>query len=200
MRMIVAAAAFLAIASTGALAQYQHQQKTPAASLAFAKKVANANAFEIKSSELAQDRAQSDEVKSFAKQMVTDHTKLGEEFKSAVQAANISPAPQDEPSRKQKEALAKLEKAHGPAFDKAYLTAQLKGHKEAVSVLRKYARKGHTPQLKEFAQKALPVVEQHLTQVKELSSRAIAGTQDKTGAGSRAIGPPAGAPKQQKQR
>jgi putative membrane protein len=188
MRMLIAAAAFLAVAGTAALAQ----QKTPGESVAFAQKVAAANTFEIQSSELAQDRAQSNEVKSFAKWMVADHTKLGQEFKSAVQAANISPSPREQPNAKQKATLSKLRSAHGPAFDRAYLAAQLSGHKEAVSLLRKYAKNGRTPQLKEFAQNALPVVEQHLSKVTELSSQAVAARQNRTGVGSRAIGPPAG--------
>jgi putative membrane protein len=88
--------------------------------------------------------------------------------------------------------LAKLRSAHGPAFDRAYLSAQLGGHKEAVALLRKYAKSGRTPQLKEFAQKTLPTVEQHLSKVTELNSRAVAAARHgRTGAGSRAIGPPA---------
>src|SRR5690242_16549618 len=73
------------------------EQKAPAEANAFAKKVASANTFEIQSSELAKDRSQSSEVKSFADQMIADHTKAGEDFKAAVQAANVSPPPAEEP-------------------------------------------------------------------------------------------------------
>src|SRR5262245_11968268 len=137
MRMMVAAAAFLAVAGSAALAQQKSPAapKAPAASIAFAKKAATANAFEIKASELAQERAQSDDVKAFAKQMVTDHTRIGQEFKDAVQAAGISPPP-GQVDAKQKAKLLKLRSAHGMAFDKAYLGAQLAGHKAAVARLR----------------------------------------------------------------
>lgn len=185
MRMLVSAAAALIIAGSAALAQ----QKAPAESMAFAKDVASANVFAIRSSELAQDRAQSSEVKAFAKQMIADHTKVGEEFKNALQVANISPPP-EQLNAKQKIALLKLQKAQGPAFDKAYLRAQLAGHKQAVALLRKYAKTGRTPQLKELAQKTLPIEEQHLSEVTELTNRAVAGRAP-TGTGSRAIGPPA---------
>jgi putative membrane protein len=186
MRMIVAAAAFLAVAGTAALAQ----QKVPTESVALARKVATANVFVIQSSELAQDRAQSSEVKSFAKQMIEDHTKLGQELKSAAQAANISPPP-EQPDAKQKAALSKLRSAHGPAFERAYLAAQLAGHKQAVSLLRKYAKSGRTAQLKEVAQKTLPIEERHLSEVTELSNRAVAAGKGRSGVGGRAIGPPA---------
>ncbi|MBO0763704.1 MAG: DUF4142 domain-containing protein [Hyphomicrobiaceae bacterium] len=188
MRMIVAAAAALALAGTAALAQ----QKAPAASVAFAKKVAGANSFAIQSSELAQDRAQADEVRTFARQMIADHTKIGKDFSSAVGVANIAlPAP-EEPSAKQKALLAKLRSAKGPAFDKAYLAAQVTGHKEAVSVLRKYAKSGRTAEFKQFAQQTLPVVKQHLSELSMLTNQAVAAGQRRTGVGSRAIGPPAG--------
>src|SRR5262245_53879129 len=103
MRMIITAAAFLAVAGTAALAQ----QKAPAESVALARKVASANVFAIQSSELAQDRAQSGEVKSFAKQMIEDHTKLGQELAAAAQAANIPPPP-EQPDAKQNATLSKL--------------------------------------------------------------------------------------------
>jgi putative membrane protein len=148
MREIIVAAFALALAGNAALAQQKPaaQQKPPAASVAFAKKVASGNAFAIQSSELAQDRAQSGDVKAFAQQMVAQHTKLGEDFKAAAQAANISAPLPDQPTRKQKSALSSLRSAKGPAFDKAYLAGQLKGHKEAVAVLRKYAKSGRTAQ------------------------------------------------------
>src|SRR5262245_27498359 len=96
MRMLIVAAAALAIAGSPGLAQQQKAtaKKPPAASVAFAKKIAGANAFQIQASELAEDRSQSPEVKSLAKQEIADHTKLGEEFKSALADANMpSPGP-----------------------------------------------------------------------------------------------------------
>ena len=195
MRMLVSAAAALVIAGSAALAQ----QKAPAEATAFARKVAGANAFEIQSSELAQDRAQSGEVKSFAKQMITDHTKIGEDFKSILQSANIRPPP-ERLDAKQKAALSKLKKAKGPAFDRAYMSAQLSGHKQAVALVGKYAKSGRTPQFREFAQKTLPTLEQHLSEITELSNRAVAAGKAPTGAGSRAIGPPAKPQTRHKQR
>jgi predicted outer membrane protein len=55
--------------------------------------VVSANTFEIQSSELAKERTESSEVKSFADKMIADHTKSGQDYKSAVQAANVSPPP-----------------------------------------------------------------------------------------------------------
>jgi putative membrane protein len=189
MKEIIAAALALALAGSAALAQ----QKPAPQSVAFAKKVANANAFEIQSSELAQDRAQSSDVKAFAQQMVADHTKLGQDFKAAAQAANVAASLPDQPNAKQKAAISRLRSAKGAAFDRAYLTGQLAGHREAVSALRKYAKTGRTPELKTFAKNALPIVQQHLSKVTELNTQLVAAGKHPPGVGSRAIGPPANA-------
>src|SRR5262249_22208616 len=111
MRMLVAMAAATLVAGTATFAQ----QKAPAEAVAFAKKVASANTFEIQSSELARDRSQSGAVKSFADQMIKDHTKAGKDLKAAVANAQTSPPP-EQPSAKQKATLAKLKNAQGAAF------------------------------------------------------------------------------------
>jgi putative membrane protein len=188
MRMFIASVAVLALAGTTAFAQ----QKAPAEATAFAKKVAAANTFEIQSSELAKDRSQSPDVKSFAEEMIKDHTKAGEDFKSAVQAANVSPPPAEEPDAKQKSTLNKLRNAQGGAFDQAYVSAQLAAHKEAVTLFRNYSKSGRTAPLKAFAQNTLPTLEHHLSMVQELSrSSNVTGRQAPKGTGGAAIGPPA---------
>jgi len=185
--MLISTAAALVIAGSAGLAQ----QKAPAEAIAFAEQVAGANAFQLQSSQFAQERGQSSEVKSFAAQMMTDHTKIGEDFKAVLQSANVSlPAP-EQPDAKLRAEFSKLQKVQGSAFDRAYLSAQLDGHKEAVAILRKYAKSGRTPQLKEFAQRTLPTIEQHLSELTDLSNRAAAAGKAPTGTGSRAIGPPA---------
>ena len=190
MRTLIAAVAAVAMVGTAAFAQQKTAQtKAPAEATTFAKKVAAANTFEIQSSELAQQRAQSADVKSFAQQMISDHTKAGKEFKSAVQEANISPPPPEQPDAKQKAILAKLQKAQGAAFDKAYTNAQLNAHREAVALFRSYSKAGKTEPLKSFAQKTLPTLEHHLTMVQDLSKPG--GVARKQGAGGAAIGPPA---------
>jgi len=188
MRTFVATVAAIALAATVAVAQ----QKAPAEATTFAKKVASANTFEIQSSELAKDRAQSDAVKRFADQMISDHTKAGEDFKVAVLGANISPPPPEEPDAKQKATLGKLRSSQGAAFDRAYVSAQLNAHREAVSLFRNYAKSGRTAPLKDFAEGTLPTLEHHLMMVQDLSKPgAIAGKQAPKGSGGAALGPPA---------
>jgi putative membrane protein len=184
MKKLIACAALLGFTATLAFAQ----QKAPAEATTFATKVAAANTFEIQSSELAKQRGQSADVKSFADQMIADHTKAGSEFKSAVQAANMM-APAERPDAKQRATLAKLRSSQGAAFDKAYVDAQLKAHKEAVSLFSTYSKTGRTAPLKEFAQKTLPTLEHHLSMVQDISNRGVASGRGGSGIGSRALSP-----------
>jgi putative membrane protein len=182
-KLFASAAALLGLTATLAFAQ----QKAAAEPTAFATKVAAANTFEIQSSELAKQRGQSADIKSFADQMIADHTKAGGEFKSAVQAANV-PAPAERLDAKQRATLDKLRTAQGLAFDKAYVDAQLNAHKEAVSLFRNYSKTGRAAPLKEFAQKTLPTLEHHLSIVQEISNRGVASGRE-SGTGGRALSP-----------
>jgi putative membrane protein len=194
MRMLAMAAATL-VAGTAAFAQ----QPAPAEAVVFANKVASANTFEIQSSELAKDHSQSQDVKSFAEQMIKDHTRAGNDFKSAVAEARILPPPREAPNARQQAILAKLKNAQGAAFDKAYVSAQLAAHKEAVSLFRDYGKSGRAAPLEHFAQSTLPTLEHHLSMAQALSRPSgVASRQaprGSEGSGGAAIGPPAQTPR-----
>jgi putative membrane protein len=112
MKIFIVAVAAMAVAGSTTLAQ----RKSPTETTAFVAKAASANAFEM--SDLAKEQAKSSEVKSFAKRMIVDHTKVGQALKAAVQAANVSPLPANVPDSKQKSILSNLRRIHGTAFDR----------------------------------------------------------------------------------
>src|SRR5262245_33030948 len=78
------ALAVLTLASP-ALAAPAEEAKT------FADTVTVANKFEIDTSELALKYGKSQDVKSFAQMMISDHKKAGEDFKAALKEAAIEP-------------------------------------------------------------------------------------------------------------
>jgi putative membrane protein len=186
MRIIFIAAAAALAFGTDAFAQHNG----PDEAAFFAKKVAGSNAFEIRSSQLAKEQGQSEEVKSFADQMIAHHTKLGDEFKAALKEANFSPPPVEEPDAEQNVTLSRLRSAQGAAFDKAYVSAQLEAHKEAVIIFRSYAMRGETAALKDFARKTIPTLEHHLSVVQALSKFGAVAGKRLTGTGGAALGPP----------
>lgn len=123
----------------------------------FVKTVASSNAFEIRSSELAADKAQDPDLKAFASQMIADHTKAAEDLRAA---AGDTPVPNDL-APKHAGMIALLEGAEGAEFDMLYTDMQAGAHAEAVTLFATYAAGAPEGGLKAFAMEALPTLEAH---------------------------------------
>jgi len=109
----------------------------------FVEKAAIANMAEIQLGQLAAERAQSAEVKEFAQMMVDEHTKALDELKQAAAAANATvPTALDE---KHQKTQAKLSSLNGDAFDREYMKAMVKAHKDAANLLKKEAKEAGAP-------------------------------------------------------
>ena len=138
----------------------------------FVATVPNANAFEIESSKLAEQKSASADVKAFAIQMIKDHTKAAEDFKAALSqgqtTGSIKPAaPGLQP--KEQQMLDELKGAGGKDFDAKYIRMQTDAHRDAVGLFSTYAKSGDDPAMKEFAKKTLPVLKMHEKHVKDLA-------------------------------
>jgi putative membrane protein len=143
----------------------------PTATQDFIDKAAVSNKFEIDTSQLAQEYGKSEDVKKFAKEMIEDHTKVGEEFKATLKAANITP-PADSLDLTHQAKYAKLRVfTTESGFDSSYIDQQLAAHEEAVQLFKDHAANDPTPAIKDFAAKTLPKLEHHLEMVKELSAK-----------------------------
>ena len=134
----------------------------------FVKKAAIANQFEIDSSKLALDKSQDDNVKTFAQQMVDDHTKAGDAMKDALASAKTKVTPPDKLDAACQAKMDKLQKLEGKAFDKQYIKIQASAHKDAVKLFSDYSKSGGDPSLKKFAGDTLPTLKEHLDHVTKL--------------------------------
>jgi len=129
------------------------------------------NKFEIDTSQLALEHAKSPDVKTFAQQMIDDHTKAAQELKTALAEAKIEP-PSDSLDVAHAAKYAKLRLfTTKDGFDSAYTTDQLKAHQDTVAKFKDYAANGPTPEVKAFATKMLPTLEHHLEMVKNLHEK-----------------------------
>jgi putative membrane protein len=146
-------------------------ENPPPATQEFIDKAAVSNKFEIDTSQLALEYGKGDDVKKFAKEMVDDHTKVGEEFKATLKAADITP-PADSLDLTHQAKYAKLRVfTTEDGFDSSYVAQQLAAHEEAVQLFKDHAANDPTPAIKDFAAKTLPKLEHHLEMVKELSAK-----------------------------
>jgi putative membrane protein len=133
----------------------------------FVKEVAISDMFEIQSSKLAQDKGSASE-KSFASQMVTDHTKTSTELKGLVSSGKVKA---DVPTALDSSHQSKLDKLKGESskdFSSDFDSDQVSAHKDAVSLFERYAKGGDNADLKNWAGKTLPVLQHHLEMAQNL--------------------------------
>jgi len=123
---------------------------------------------EVKLGQLAQEKASSDAVKTFAKRMVDDHTKAGDKLKEAAQSDNI--ALPGELKASDQAAYDRLSKLSGTEFDRAYMQMMVKDHEEDVAEFKKEVAGGKNEALKSFAAETLPTLEDHLKQARDVAA------------------------------
>jgi putative membrane protein len=160
---LLAASAGSAAQGTGASAPAAGKSggaAVAAADKAFAQKAAIGGMAEVELGKLAQQKASSDQVKQFGARMVDDHSKANDELKQVASAKGLT-LPSDLDA-KHKSTMAKLQKLSGAQFDRAYMDDMVADHKEDVADFKKQASSGRDSDLKGFAAKTLPTLEDHL--------------------------------------
>ena len=137
----------------------------PMAATEFAAAVAGSDMYEIDSGKLAATKATSQQLEDFGGMLVAEHSKSSTDFKTAA-AASTPPVtlPTALPSEHRAH-LDALKAATGAAFDRLFLEQQKASHQKTLATLQAYATSGGSQSLKDFAGKAAPIVEQHLTQL-----------------------------------
>jgi putative membrane protein len=132
----------------------------------FVTKATQGGLTEVQLGQLAVEKATDQAIKDFGQKMVTDHGKANEELKALASSKNATPPVKF--SRKEDSTIADLQKASGKDFDLAYAKAMLKDHKKDVKEFRDAAKDLKDPDLKAFAEKTLPVLEEHLRMAEQL--------------------------------
>jgi len=125
------------------------------------------NLFEIASGNLAQQKGQNAEVKDLGKQFVTDHTQLDDSVKSTAQQLNVQLP--NSPTTDQQNILNQLNNLSGADFDKAWVTAELNGHVQAIQATQTEISQGSEQSVITLAQDALPVLQAHLDALTSLA-------------------------------
>ena len=122
------------------------------------KQLAQSRLSEIALSQLAQEKAQSNEVKSFAKKMLDDHTKAHDELKQLAQSKGVSlPA---EPDRQQQLVEKKLAALSPEKFDRQYMQHEsTHALKDTHRLLERISSKAEDADLKSYAIKIISTVE-----------------------------------------
>jgi putative membrane protein len=134
----------------------------------FAAKAADGGMAEVITGQLAAQKGTDPQVRMFGQRMVADHSKANDELKSIASKDNITLP--EQPGLKHKTTASKLGNMSGKDFDKAYTQEMIKDHEEDVALFKKEAESGSNPDLKAFAQKTLPTLQEHLDMIRKIST------------------------------
>ncbi|WP_216595235.1 DUF4142 domain-containing protein [Cylindrospermum stagnale] len=134
---------------------------------------------EVELGELASQRAAKVQVKQFGQRMVEDHTQMNKELQELAAQKGLT-IPQDigEDNSKVKAELSKLS---GAAFDKAYMNHMIADHTKDVSLFQRQSQQGNDPDLKAWAAKTLPTLQEHLQLARSITGKSV--TPSGTGGG-----------------
>lgn len=134
----------------------------------FIQKAAMSDMYEIEAGKIATQKGQTAPVKEFAAMMVEAHSKTTEELNGIVASEKINVDLPTKLDAQHQKLIDDLNAASNADFDKTYAKQQVDGHQQAVDLFDSYAKKGDNAALKAFAQKTLPVIQQHLDAAKKL--------------------------------
>jgi putative membrane protein len=173
---VACTAAVLGTAHGQAAAQPAQQSQPAAATTSLSKAdqkilidAALGNMAEIEIAKLAQTKSQNDQVKTFAQQMIDDHTKAMADIQQLASAKGVT-LPTELDAR-HKAMVDKLSAMSGDAFDKAYMRqAGVADHKRMHSMLAAAQSKAKDPDVKALVAKMLPTVDQHLKAAQQLAT------------------------------
>lgn len=179
MRFRLAAASIAAIALMLSAPAFARQPGTPSATasgnagttstapqpqlsrpdLDFIKTAAVGGMAEVELGKLAQQNAEDAQVKQFGARMEQDHSKANAQLSSIATEKGVQMPTQLD--RADQHALDRLSRLHGAPFDHTYMRLMVQDHDTDVKEFQHEAQAARDPDIKNFAQQTLSVIQQH---------------------------------------
>lgn len=166
-RAALAAIALVVTCGVWAADKTGDENKVSRGDRAFIAKAMQDGATEVELGKLAQSNGTNDQVKQFGQRMTDDHTKAGDELSAIASKLGYTP----KKNGPDKGAVKKFSKLKGEKFDREYAKFMVKDHEKAVKLFDKEAQKGESGDLKQFALKTLPTLQEHLKMARDMAGQ-----------------------------
>ena len=139
--------------------QQQAQQQPSDAGQKLIQELHTSNQMEILTGTLAEERAQSKEVKQFARTLSKEHQKNDKQLTQMAKKQGVTLKP--EMSDEQKESFEQLFQAQGPEFDRQFLQVQQQAHERTIQQLQQAQDEVQDPKLQAMIKQTLPALQKH---------------------------------------
>jgi len=132
-----------------------------------------ANDAEIAAAQLALERSQSDEVRSFASMMIDDHQKSDQQVAPFVPGGGLATGPAARFGQEAAQQKQQLSGLSGAAFDSAYVADQAQEHSRLLAALDRAldASAGREPSFQELLRTTREMAAGHLTRARQLQTQ-----------------------------
>lgn len=143
----------------------------------FLKDAAESGIAEVSAGKIAVQKSANADVKAFAQKMVDGHGSARNDLQSLAAAKDVK-LPTDE-TVVQKGKLKLLEQRDGTSFDHHYAEGQVSAHKDAIKLFQKASTNAKDADVKAWATKMLPTLQQHLQDAQALEASTKAADKKK---------------------
>jgi len=120
--------------------------------------------------QMAEQRARRNEIKTFAKTLVQDHTESYERLTELAAKTGVAiPKGIDTANNRAIEHLARVT---GRRFDRQFVRDEIRAHRHAIALFKQEAKRGENAAVKAYAANMTPILEKHLHLVEECAKPA----------------------------
>jgi putative membrane protein len=135
--------------------------------------------FQVDSGRLAEKKATTAHLRDYAHLMVVSHIPVIDDLNAILQHKDTTAPPNTLLHAAYDTMIASLKAEHGTAFDRDYLNGQVDYQNGNAALFQYEIQNGTDPDLKEFARRTLPKIEDHLQRARRLAKNSKLGTLSK---------------------
>lgn len=132
--------------------------------------------FQVDSGRLAEKRATTARLRDYAHLMVVTHIPVIDDLNAILQHKGTTAPPNTLLHAAYDTMIASLKAEHGAAFDRDYVTGQVDYQRGNAALFQDEIRNGADPDLKAFARRTLPKIEDHLQRALRLAKNSKSGS------------------------
>jgi putative membrane protein len=154
-------------AASGGQTRTAQSASQPALSASsFIQQAAMIDMAERQMAQLAQQKAQSEEVRRYAAQMLEDHGQSTQRLMRLAEQKNVTPP--SSLDQQHRATAQRLEGLSGAQFDREYMQVQVQAHQKALDLYQRAAQQGTDREIQQFAQTLTPTLQQHLAEARQV--------------------------------
>jgi putative membrane protein len=119
---------------------------------------------EVEMGKMGQAKATDPDLKKFSAELARDHTKANNELMTLAKQKGVQVAA--EPTSAQRKMISQIAAKSGPEFDTEFREQLVKSHEKGIRMLQEAERDAKDPDVKAWAAKQLPIMQEHLAMAK----------------------------------